>query len=82
MSAQSTAPLALVEPPAEARAAVNDLLFDDVHDFALTIALQAIRVAAAAERRDLTAAQERFALLRLSAIALFDDLKRLAGEPR
>ncbi len=69
-----------IAPSAEAKAAVEYLLFDDIADHAAMIGAQAIKLAAAAERRDLIETQARFGLLRLAAIALFDDLERLDGE--
>jgi hypothetical protein len=69
------------EPSAEAKAVVDDLLFDDAADHAASIGALALRVGTACERRDLGAAQRNFGLLRLAGIALADDLKRLDTLP-
>jgi hypothetical protein len=57
------------------------LLFDDAFDYATTIGACAVRVATACEERNLIAAQQHFALLRLAALALFSDLEKLSGRP-
>jgi hypothetical protein len=64
-----TARLALAQPSPEAKAAIDDLLFDDAADFAATIGALSVRVGAACEQRNLIRAQQHFALLRLAALS-------------